>query len=64
MPLNNEHITKKVVDNRTGSWECENCQERPETIAIIMRGGYIQEVLCSICYTEKHPKEVLFDHEE
>jgi len=54
---NNDHVTKLIVDNRDGRWECENCQRHPETIAQIMRGGYIQETLCSECYTDLYPKE-------
>ena len=60
----NSHILKEIVDNRNGTWECENCQERPETIAHVMRGGYLQEILCSQCYTEKYPKEpIMLDKE-
>jgi len=57
-------LTKEIIDNRDGMWECENCQEKPETIAQIMRGGYIQDMLCSRCYTEKYPKEAIFHDSE
>ncbi len=57
MSPTNDHLLKKIVDNRDGMWECEECQQEPETIAIILRGGYIQEVLCSECYTHLHPKD-------
>ncbi len=60
----NKHLKREVIDNRDGVWECENCQEKPETIAQIMRGGYIQEILCSRCYTEKYPKEAIFHDSE
>lgn len=59
MSQNNDHTSKKVVDNRDGKWECENCQEKPSTVALTMRGGYLQEVLCSQCHTDLYPKEVL-----
>jgi len=59
MSKNNDHVVKEIVDNRDGKWECENCQGHPETIAHIMRGGYVQEILCSQCYTDKYPKDAI-----
>jgi len=60
---NNDHVTRKIIDNRDGRWECENCQERPDTMAVTMRGGYMQEIVCSQCYTELHPKEPIMVEE-
>ena len=54
MSQNNKHLTREIIDNREGTWECENCQERPDHVCMIMRGGYIQEIICSECYTELH----------
>ena len=60
MTKNNDHISKEIIDNRDGGLECENCQRKPKTLVQIMRGGYIQEILCSECYTDLYPKEQIF----
>jgi len=58
---NNDHIGKSVVDNRTIRYQCDHCDNKPDTIAVIMRGGYVQKQLCSKCYTEQYPKDPIFD---
>jgi len=58
------HLSRAVVDNRDKQWDCEVCHRTPNTIAVIMRGGYVQQQLCSRCYTEKHPKEEIFVGED
>ena len=56
MSENKDHLSRAVIDNRDKQWDCEVCHSRPDTIAVIMRGGYVQEQLCSLCYTDRHPK--------
>ena len=57
MSQDKNHLSRAIIDNRDKQWECEVCHSRPDTLAVIMRGGYVQEELCSRCYTERHPKE-------
>jgi len=57
------NLKREIVNNQNGMWECENCQEKPNTIARVMRGGYIQEILCSECYTDKYPHDLIFTGE-
>jgi len=59
-----ENLKKEIIDNRDGVWECENCQEKPKTIARVMRGGYIQEILCSECWTDKYPHDLIYMGED
>ena len=54
------NISRAVVDNRDGQWDCEICHERPDNIAVLMRGGYVQGTFCPECYTGKYPKDPIY----
>ncbi len=54
------HLTRAIIDNRNKAWDCEVCHARPDTIAVIMRGGYVQGQFCSVCYTHKYPKTEIY----
>lgn len=53
-------ISRAVIDNRDKAWECDVCHAQPDNIAMLMRGGYVQETLCPQCYTGKHPKDPIY----
>lgn len=59
MVQSNNHLSRAVVDNRDKQWSCEICHKSPDTVAVIMRGGYVQAQLCSKCYTDRYPNDQL-----
>jgi len=34
---------------RSRKWRCDSCKKYPNTLVIILRGGYVQEQLCLHC---------------
>jgi polyferredoxin len=47
-------LTVLVRDQTTRKtkWRCDTCHKWPNTLVIILRGGYVQEQLCLHCAKE------------
>jgi hypothetical protein len=46
----NIHIINQTT--RKTKWRCDSCKKFPNTLVIILRGGYVQEQLCLHCAKE------------
>ena len=44
-------LTIDIIDNG-GRWRCDRCKKRPDMMVVILRGGYVQEQVCSDCAKE------------
>jgi hypothetical protein len=51
------HVKRRLEFN-SAKWPCDDCGAVPENMALVMRGGYVQEQLCPGCYQDKY-KETL-----